>query len=134
MRLGFTCGSFDLLHAGHILMLEECKRFCDKLVVGLQTDPTLDRPEKNQPVQSVFERWIQLEAVKYVGQIIPYDTENDLRQLLLSLMPDVRFVSDEYREKPYTGQSIKDIEIHYNKRKHHFSSTQLRERCRDSAK
>ena len=134
MKTGFTCGSFDLLHAGHILMLEECKEFCDWLVVGLQTDPTLDRPEKNQPVQSVFERWTQLEAVKHVDRIIPYDTENDLRQLLLALMPDVRFVSDEYREKPYTGQSISEIEIHYNKRNHHFSSTQLRERCRDSIK
>ncbi len=82
MRKGFTCGAFDLLHAGHIVMLKEAKENCDYLIVGLQTDPSIDRQEKNQPVQSVYERYMQLQAVKYVDEIIPYDTEQSLIDLL----------------------------------------------------
>ena len=97
--IGFTCGAFDLLHAGHIVMLEESKSKCDKLIVGLQTDPSIDRPEKNKPIQSVYERFIQLSAVKYIDQIIPYDTEESLMDLLQSQHIDIRFIGEDYREK-----------------------------------
>ena len=97
--IGFTCGAFDLLHAGHIVMLEEAKSKCDKLIVGLQTDPSIDRPEKNKPIQSVYERFIQLSAVKYIDQIIPYDTEESLMDLLQSQHIDIRFIGEDYREK-----------------------------------
>ena len=104
--IGFTCGAFDLLHAGHIVMLKEAKANCDYLIVGLQTDPSIDRQEKNQPVQSVYERFTQLNAVKYIDKIIPYDTEQSLIDLLLSTKIDVRFVGDDYREKYFTGQEL----------------------------
>ena len=106
LKVGFTCSAFDLCHAGHISMLEEAKSQCDWLIVGLHTDPTLDRPTKNRPVQSIVERFIQLNAVKYVDQIIPYNTEKDLEDLLLMLPIDVRILGDEYRCKEFTGKSI----------------------------
>lgn len=130
MKIGFTASTFDLLHAGHIMMLKEARSLCDFLIVGLQVDPTIDRPEKNKPVQSVTERYLQLEAVKYVDQIIPYSTESDLRNLLLALPISVRILGEEYQDKEFTGRDIPGhIEIcHFNKRRHSFSSSELRAR------
>ena len=126
MKVGFTCSCFDLLHAGHILMLKDAKAQCDKLIVGLQTDPTIDRPEKNKPIQSYEERYIQLEAVKYVDEIIKYDTEEDLYKKLLDINPDVRILGSDYIDKSFTGDDL-DIPIYYHKRKHNYSSTNLRQ-------
>lgn len=126
-KVGFTCGAFDLLHAGHIVMLKETKRWCDYLIVGLQTDPTIDRKHKNRPIQSVYERFVQLKAVKYIDEIIPYDTENSLVDLLQSQDIDIRFVGDDYREKEFTGHDL-PIELRYTNRRHSFSSSSLRER------
>ena len=127
--MGFTCGSFDLLHAGHVLMLEECKNNCDYMVVGLQTDPTVDRKEKQKPIQTVYERFIQLRAVKYIDEIVVYETETDLMNVLLSLMPDIRFLGEAHKQKGYTGKGIEGIEIMFNMRKNDYSSTDLRNRC-----
>ena len=127
--MGFTCGSFDLLHAGHVLMLEECKNNCDYMVVGLQTDPTVDRREKQKPIQTVYERFIQLRAVKYIDEIVVYETETDLMNVLLSLMPDIRFLGEDHKQKDYTGKGIEGIEIMFNMRKNDYSSTDLRNRC-----
>ena len=130
--VGFTCSTFDLLHAGHILMLAECKQVCDYLIVGLQTDPTIDRPEtKNKPVQSVVERYVQLSAVKFVDEIIVYETEKDLEDLLMFLPITIRICGEEYRDKPLTGLDIcndRGIKTYYNSRSHKFSSTELRTR------
>ena len=130
--IGFTASSFDLLHAGHITMLEEAKHHCDYLIVGLQNDPTLDRPDsKNPPVQSIVERQIQLAAVKYVDEIVIYNTEQDLLDLLLTLPINVRILGDEYKTKDYTGKDIakqRGMKIIYNGRDHSFSSTSLRKR------
>ena len=130
--IGFTCSTFDLLHAGHILMLAECKSICDYLIVGLQTDPTIDRPEiKNKPVQSIVERYVQLKAVKFVDEIIVYQTEKDLEDLLMFLPISIRIIGEEYRDKHYTGKEIceqRGIKIYYNERKHSFSTTELRKR------
>ena len=122
--IGFTCGAFDLLHAGHIVMLEEAKSNCDYLIVGLQTDPSIDREEKNKPIQSVYERYVQLNAVRYVDKIIPYDTEQSLLDLLQSQNIDIRFVGEEYRDSKLTGRDL--VELHYTNRRHSFSSTNLR--------
>jgi glycerol-3-phosphate cytidylyltransferase len=128
MKIGFTCSTFDLFHAGHLLMLEEAKKQCDYLIVGLQTDPTIDRPkEKNKPVQSVFERFIQLEACKYVDKVIPYTTEKELVDILLSYHIDVRILGEEYMEKDFTGMEL-GMEFYFNQRKHSFSTTELRQR------
>ena len=128
-RVGITASCFDLFHAGHVLMQQEAKEQCDRLVVALQTDPTIDRPEKNKPVQSVFERWVQLEGCKYVDQIIPYSTEEDLLNLLSSQMTriDVRIIGEEYKDKEFTGKYL-DMEIYYNSRRHDFSTTNLRKK------
>jgi glycerol-3-phosphate cytidylyltransferase len=126
-RIGFTCSSFDLFHAGHVLMLAEAKSQCDYLIVGLQTDPTIDRPEKNKPVQSVFERFVQVEGCKHVDIIIPYATEVDLLNILRSIHIDVRILGEEYKNKAFTGEDL-DIEIYFNTRSHAFSTTELRER------
>ena len=131
MRIGFTCSSFDLLHAGHTLMLEEAKAQCDYLIVGLQTDPSIDRPTKNKPVQTVVERYLQLRACKYVDEIIPYGTEQDLEDILSGMDIDVRILGVEYRDKDFTGHDIckkREIEIHFNERDHRFSSSDLRMR------
>jgi glycerol-3-phosphate cytidylyltransferase len=125
---GFTCGTMDLLHAGHILMLKEVKEQCHYLVVGLHTDPTIDRPDKNKPVQSVEERRIQLEAVKYVDEIVEYDTEEDLVKLLKEISPQVRFVGEDWKDNPnLTGIDL-PIKIVFNTRDHNYSSTELRHR------
>ncbi len=132
MKIGFTCSTFDLFHAGHLLMLEEAKKRCDYLIVGLQTDPTIDRPiEKNKPIQSVFERFVQLEACKYVDKVIPYSTEKELVDILLSYPITVRILGDEYQEKEFTGKYeciAKGIEFYFNRRQHSFSTTELRNR------
>ena len=106
MRIGFTCGAFDLLHAGHVVMLEEAKNNCDYLIVGLQSDPTLDRSDKNKPVQSIYERFIQLNGIKYVDEVIPYDREATLVDILNTKPIDVRFVGEEYEEKQFTGSHL----------------------------
>lgn len=129
MKVGITFSAFDLLHAGHIKMLEEAKRQCDYLICGLQTDPTLDRPEKNKPVQTVVERYIQLKGCKFVDEIVPYATEQDLEDVLRSFKIDVRILGDEYQDKNFTGRSYceeKGIELYYNTRDHRFSSSSLR--------
>ena len=129
MKVGITFSAFDLLHAGHIKMLEEAKRNCDYLIVALQTDPTLDRPEKNRPTQSVVERYIQLKGCSHVDEIVPYATEQDLEDILRSFKLDVRIIGDEYREKDFTGRRYceeKGIELYFNVRDHRFSSSSLR--------
>lgn len=130
LKTGITFSAFDLLHAGHIKMLEEAKRHCEYLIVGLQTDPTLDRPEKNQPTQTVVERYIQLKACKYVDEIVPYATEQDLEDILRAFKIDIRIVGDEYRDKDFTGRTYceeRNIELYFNRRDHRFSSSALRE-------
>lgn len=135
-RVGFTCSTFDLLHAGHILMLAEAKTKCDHLIVAVQTDPTIDRPDtKNKPVQSIIERFVQLSAVKYVDDIIVYQTERDLEDMLMILPINVRIVGEEYKDKQLTGRDIcekRGIEIYYNSRTHRFSSSELRHRTYQS--
>ena len=128
MKIGFTCSCFDLLHAGHILMLEDARKQCDKLIVGLQTDPTIDRPDtKNKPIQSLEERRIQLEAVKYVDEVFTYDTEEDLYKKLLDIKPDVRILGSDYINKSFTGDDL-DIQIYYHERRHNYSTTNLRKK------
>lgn len=131
MKVGFTCSCFDLFHAGHIMMLKEAKSVCDHLIVGLQTDPTIDRPTKNKPIQSVFERYVQLDACKYVDEIVVYATEKDLMDILLSYPINVRIVGDEYEKTEFTGKNLTSMEIYYNGRKHSFSTTELRQRVID---
>ena len=129
MITGITFSAFDLLHAGHVKMLEEAKLHCDFLIVGLQTDPTLDRTTKNKPTQTVVERYIQLKACKFVDEIIPYATEQDLEDILKSFIIDVRIVGDEYRDRDFTGRTYceqKGIKLYFNARDHRFSSTGLR--------
>ena len=130
--VGITFSTFDLLHAGHIAMLEEAKSQCDYLIVGLQSDPTIDRPDtKNKPIQTMFERYVQLKALKYIDEIIPYQTEQDCEDILSTLSLDVRIIGDEYKTKPFTGSEIckkRNIKVHFNKREHRFSSTDLRQR------
>ena len=127
-RVGIVASCFDLFHAGHILMLMEAKDHCDRLVVALQSDPSVDRPEKNKPVQALSERYIQLEACKYVDQIVPYDTEADLYNLLAGYDWDVRFLGMDYIDREeFTGSDL-DIPIHYCARRHNYSSSGLRDR------
>ena len=129
MKIGITFSSFDLLNAGHIKMLEDAKQECDYLICGLQTDPTIDRPEKNKPVQSVVERYIQLNGCKHVDEIVPYTTEQDLEDILRSFKINVRIIGDEYKSKQFTGKEFckeNGIDFHYNKREHRFSSSGLR--------
>jgi glycerol-3-phosphate cytidylyltransferase len=130
-NIGFTASTFDLLHAGHVVMLEEAKRHCDYLIVGLQIDPTLDRDHKNAPIQSIVERQIQLSAIKYVDEIVIYNTEADLEDLLLTLPINVKVMGEEYKGKNFTGKQIckdRGIKLIYNGRDHSFSSTSLRKR------
>ena len=129
-REGIVASCFDLFHAGHVLMLMEAKDECDRLVVALQSDPTIDRPEKNKPIQALSERYIQLEACKYVDQIVPYDTEADLYNLLAGYEWDVRFLGMDYiNQTEFTGSGL-DIPIYYCSRKHNYSSSGLRERIK----
>jgi glycerol-3-phosphate cytidylyltransferase len=129
--IGITCSTFDLLHAGHIIMLEECKKYCDYLICALQVDPSTDRPEKNKPIQSLVERYLQLEAVNHVDKIIPYNNEEELLTIFASLDLDVRILGEEYKDKKFTGKEIcqkRGIKLVYNKRDHDFSTSSLRER------
>lgn len=131
MKVGFTCSTFDLLHAGHVQMLREAKEQCDYLIVGLQVDPSVDRPEKNAPIQTIVERYTQLKAVKYVDEIIPYATETDLEDILEMYHIDVRILGEEYRDGKFTGRAIcakRGIELYFNKREHRFSTSDLRKR------
>lgn len=127
--IGITFSAFDLLHAGHVRMLEEAKMHCDHLIVGLQTDPTIDRPEKNRPTQSVVERYIQLKGCKFVDEIIPYTTEQDLQDILQAYPIHVRILGEEYKDKVFTGREYcekMEIRLVFNKRNHRFSSSGLR--------
>jgi len=129
--VGITFSTFDLFHAGHVKMLEEAKSICDYLIVGLQLDPSIDRAEKNKPIQSVIERYIQVSSCKYVDEVVPYITEKDLDEILRSFKIDVRVIGEEYRDKNFTGKAYceeKGIEIYYNRRDHGFSSSELRKR------
>ena len=127
VKIGITCSCFDLLHAGHVVMLQEAKSMCDYLICALQVDPTLDRPDtKNKPVQSVFERYLQLSACKYVDEIIPYASEKELEDILLTINPDIRIIGEEYKDKDFTGKNLSPI--FYNKRRHSFSTSDLRKR------
>jgi glycerol-3-phosphate cytidylyltransferase len=136
MKVGITFSTFDLLHAGHIGMLREAKTHCDYLIVGLQSDPTIDRPEtKNRPIQTMVERYAQLNALKFVDEIVPYQTEEDVNDILELFNVHIRFLGEEYRDKDFTGKDIcrkRDIDLHFNKRDHRFSSSDLRKRVFDA--
>jgi len=125
--IGFTASTWDLFHAGHCVMLQEAKSLCDYLIVGLLVDPTKDRPDtKNKPIQSVFERYVQVSSSKFVDEVIPFETEKDLVDMILTINPDIRICGEEYEGKDHTGRGL--CKIHYNKRRHSFSSTELRDR------
>tara|TARA_B100000287_G_scaffold61167_1_gene53456 strand:- start:52 stop:471 length:420 start_codon:yes stop_codon:yes gene_type:complete len=134
MRIGFTASTFDLLHAGHIVMLREAKTQCDYLICALQVDPSIDRPEKNKPVQSIVERQAQIAAIKYVDEVLIYKTEADLLDIINMYPIDVRILGEEYRQKDFTGKDEcrnRGIELYFNKRDHRFSTTDLRKRVCD---
>ena len=128
MKKGITFGAFDLFHAGHVMMLEEAKTVCDYLIVCIQSDPSLDRKEKNKPVQSIVEREIQVSGCKYTDEVIIYDTEADLLDILDTVDWDVRVLGEEYKEKDFTGREQTLNKCHFNKRPHNFSSSELRKR------
>lgn len=133
-RVGIVASCFDLFHAGHVLMLMEARAECDRLVVALQSDPTIDRPEKNKPIQGLYERYVQVDSCKFVDNVVAYDTEEDLYNLLASFDWAVRFLgSDYYGRTDFTGYDL-DIPIHYCSRKHNYSSSSLRERIAKSEK
>lgn len=136
MIVGFTCGAFDLLHAGHVSLFESCKKHCDYLIVGLQTDPTIDRKSKNRPVQSMYERYLQLKSCRYVNVIIPYDCEDDLLNLIATAHIDMRFLGSDYIDKDFTGKYLcnkLNIEVVYIPREHNFSSSELRNRIENQS-
>ena len=128
MKKGITFGAFDLFHAGHVLMLEEAKTVCDYLIVCIQSDPSLDREEKNKPVQSIIEREIQVSGCRYVDEVIIYDTEAELLSIIGQVDWDVRIIGEEYKNKDFTGRDQTLERCHFNKRPHTFSSSELRER------
>jgi glycerol-3-phosphate cytidylyltransferase len=132
MKVGFNCSSFDLFHAGHVTMLKMEKELCDHLKVALQVDPTIDRPGiKNKPVQSVYERYVQLQACKYVDEILVYETEEDLLNLMQSQTIHIRFLSEEYKDRDFTGKQYcidNGIELFFHLRRHKYSSTEIRNR------
>jgi glycerol-3-phosphate cytidylyltransferase len=135
MKTGITFSTFDLLHAGHIAMLAEAKSVCDYLICGLHVDPQVERPNKNQPIQSIVERYIQLSSVQYVDEIIPYNLEKDLHDILLTYPINVRIIGADYKDTEFSGKDIcltKGIEIYYNERSHNFSSTELRQRIQQA--
>ena len=138
MKVGITFSTFDLLHSGHVAMLRDAKEHCDYLIAALQSDPTLDRPDtKNQPVQTMVERYTQLAAVKYVDEVIPYQTEQDVEDILEMYHIDMRILGEEYRDKDFTGKEIcrrRGIQLYFNKRDHRFSSTDLRKRVSERNK
>ncbi len=132
MEVGITAGAFDLFHAGHVLMLKDASNQCDYLIVALQTDPTIDRKEKNKPIQTMYERFIQLDACKYVDEVIPYETEDDLYTLIMNNDIDVRIIGNEYRNEDFTAREV-GIDVYYNARNHRWSTTELRERILDES-
>ena len=135
MKVGITCSCFDLFHAGHVKILQEAKSQCDYLIVPLQTDPTIDRPSKNKPIQSLVERYIQVKACKYVDEIVPYQTEVELEEIFRSFQINIRIIGDDYRGLEFTAKDIcasRGIDIYYNKRDHNFSSTELKNRIKDA--
>mgnify|MGYP001048751047 CR=1 FL=1 len=125
--IGFTAGCFDLLHAGHVLMLKEADHVCDYLIVGLHVDPSVERSNKNKPVQSLVERQIQLEAIEYVDKVVVYSTEEELKELLFAYEVDIRIIGEEYEGYQYTGKGFTQY-VHYNRRNHGYSTTELRKR------
>jgi glycerol-3-phosphate cytidylyltransferase len=127
MKVGFTCGAFDLLHAGHVLMLKEAREACDYLIVGVQSDPSVDRKEKNSPIQTHEERIIQVEGVKFVDEVVTYDTEDDLVTLLRRLNPDIRILGADHKGKKFTGWEL-PIDVFFNSRDHGYSTSELRDR------
>jgi glycerol-3-phosphate cytidylyltransferase len=127
-KIGFTCGTFDLCHAGHMLMFEQAKNQCDYLIVGLQNDPSIDRPEKNKPVQSIVERQIILSAVKHIDDVVVYNTEADLVDLLKTLPISIRFIGEDHKDKDFTGRHLDLHPIVFTPRTHSFSSSDLRNR------
>lgn len=139
--IGFTCSSFDLLHSGHYLMLEDCKNHCDILIVGLQNDPSIDREyrvktggkNKNRPVQTYEERFIQISGVKYIDHIVKYSTESELYSLLKDINPDIRMIGEDWRGKEFTGHDL-DIPIRFNPRTHSYSTSTLRQRVYEAEK
>ena len=131
MKKGITFSTFDLFHTGHVLMLQEAKSQCDWLIVCLQTDPTIDRPNKNKPVQTLFERFIQVRACKYVDELIVYTTEEEVIQILKAINYDVRIIGEEYSDKSFTGKDLSEGKVYFNKRQHSFSTTELRDRIKD---
>ena len=131
MKVGITCSTFDLLHAGHVAMLREAKSACDYLICALQVDPSVDRPEKNKPVQNIVERQAQLAAIKYVDEILVYSTEDELLDILGMYQIHVKIMGEEYMDKEFTGKDLcrqRDIEFYFNKRDHRFSTSDLRKR------
>jgi len=131
LKVGIVFSTFDLLHAGHVGMLREAKNNCDYLICGLQSNPQIDRKEKNAPVQTLVERYAQLNAIKFVDEIVPYETESDVIDILELFDLDIRFLGEEYREKEFTGKDIcrkRGIQLYFNKRDHRFSSSGLRKR------
>lgn len=135
MKTGITFGAFDLCHAGHVLMFQDCKQHCDYLIVGIQFDPSIERSTKNKPVQSMYERYVQLKAIRYIDEIIPYAYEYEIIQILKSRDIDVRFVGDDYKYKDFTGKDVcsdRQIDISFNNRDHDFSTSELRKRIEGS--
>lgn len=130
MIRGFTAGALDLLHAGHVIMLKECKAQCDYLIVGLQTDPSIDRPDKHKPIETIEERLIRLKGCKYVDKVVVYERELDLFNILKELNPDVRFLGEDWKDKKFTGHEL-PIKIIYNSRKHDYSSSNLIQRIKN---
>ena len=136
-RVGITCGTFDLLHAGHVVMFEEAKTVCDYLIVALQLDPTTDRPNKNKPLQNIVERQIQLKGIKWIDEVIVYHRESELEDIFFTFPIDVRIIGEEYKDRLFTGKKTcidRKIEIYYNKREHKFSTTELIERNEEEKK
>ncbi len=128
-KVGITFSSFDLFHAGHVLMLKEAKKQCDYLIVGLQLDPSIERLNKKKPVQSIFERYIQIKGSKYVDEIIPYVFEHEIELILKSYKIDIRIIGEEYKNKEFSSKKFcknNDIKIYYNSRRHDFSSSKTR--------
>jgi glycerol-3-phosphate cytidylyltransferase len=137
LKIGIVFSQFDILHAGHVAMLSEAKNHCDYLIAGLQNNASWDRPEKNEPIQSIVERQISLSAVRFVDEIVVYNTEKDLEDILLTLPIDVRILGVEYRDKEFTGKDIcaqRNIELVFNGRDHSFSSSSLRKRVVEAQK
>ena len=130
---GITFGSFDLCHYGHALMFEECKQHCDYLIVGVQSDPSIDRPEKNSPIQSHTERLGIVKSLKFVDEVIPYDSERDLIKILKKIKPDIRILGADHKGKKFTGHEL-PIRCIFNSRDHDYSTSELRKRVYESEK